>query len=139
MAKKTSLVLNPVNFLQTFVTQSVKVAGQLGCPSCETHLGYIEYLGLAASSCFETAYRDEHELQGEIDHDQYSELIVNIKNQIGGNFSRASSEAGVVRVVNTRCPFGEAVKEAPELCRMTSSVFGGIAARNFGYAKVALN
>jgi transcriptional regulator with GAF, ATPase, and Fis domain len=44
-----------------------------------------------------------------------------------------------VRVVNTRCPFGDAVKEAPELCRMTSSVFGGIAARNFGYAKVSLN
>ena len=30
------------------------------------------------------------------------------------------------------------VREAPELCRMTSSVFGGIAARNFGYAKVDL-
>jgi len=30
------------------------------------------------------------------------------------------------------------VKEAPELCRMTASVFGGIAARNFGYGKVEL-
>ncbi|OOZ42244.1 sigma 54-interacting transcriptional regulator [Solemya elarraichensis gill symbiont] len=78
-------------------------------------------------------------LDKNIDLEQYSELIVSIKNQIGGNFSRASSDPGVVRVVSTRCPFGDAVKEAPELCRMTSSVFGGIAARNFGYAKVALN
>jgi predicted ArsR family transcriptional regulator len=31
---------------------------------------------------------------------------------------------------NTRCPFGEAVRRAPSLCRMTSSVLGGIAARN---------
>jgi len=31
---------------------------------------------------------------------------------------------------NGDCPFGDAVKEAPSLCRMTSSVFGGIAARN---------
>ena len=31
---------------------------------------------------------------------------------------------------NTRCPFGDAVRLAPSLCRMTSSVFGGIAARN---------
>lgn len=44
----------------------------------------------------------------------------------------------MIRVVNTRCPFGANVKEAPELCRMTASVFGGIAARNFGYGKVEL-
>lgn len=130
--------LNPVNFLQTFVTQSVKVAGQLGCPSCEVPGRYIEHLGLAASSCFEAAYRDQNRLEGAMTADQYSDLIVSIKNNIGGNFSRASSESGVVRVVNTRCPFGEAVREAPELCRMTSSVFGAIAARNFGYAKVEL-
>lgn len=139
MSRKPLADLNPINFLQTFVTQSVKVAGQLGCPSCDSRLSYIEHLGLAASSCFEKTYREQKNLGNEINLDQYTDLIVSIKNQIGGNFSRASSEAGVVRVVNTRCPFGDAVKEAPELCRMTSSVFGGIAARNFGYAKVALN
>lgn len=41
-------------------------------------------------------------------------------------------------MVNSRCPFGEGVSEFPELCRMTSSVFGGIAARSFGYAKVEI-
>jgi DNA-binding NtrC family response regulator len=46
---------------------------------------------------------------------------------------------GSIRVINHRCPFGDLVKEAPELCRMTSSVFGAIAARNFGYAKVELH
>ena len=139
MNNKSPTDLSPINFLQTFVTQSAKVAGQLGCSSCESQLSYIEHLGLAASSCFETIYREHNELDGNIDLDDYSNLIVSIKNQIGGNFSRSSSESGIVRVVNTRCPFGDAVKEAPELCRMTSSVFGGIAARNFGYAKVALN
>jgi len=63
-------------------------------------------------------------------------MIGRIKNKIGGNFSRASSEPGMVHVVNSRCPFGEAVKHALELCRMTSNLFGGIAARRFGYAKV---
>ncbi len=38
----------------------------------------------------------------------------------------------------TRCPFGDIVEKAPGLCHMTSSIFGGIAARNFGYAKVEL-
>lgn len=139
MSSKYLTDLNPINFLQTFVTQSAKVAGQLGCPNCESQLSYIEHLGLAAGSCFEANYREQNALDNKINLDEYSDLIVSIKNQIGGNFSRASSEPGVVRVVNTRCPFGDAVKEAPELCRMTSSVFGGIAARNFGYAKVALN
>ena len=131
--------LNPINFLQTFVIQSAKVSEQLKCPHCEDQLSYIQRLGLAASSYFETRYREHNTLESKLDLNEYSDLIVSIKNQIGGNFSRTSSEYNVVRVVNTRCPFGDAVKEAPELCRMTSSVFGGIAARNFGYAKVSLN
>jgi len=139
MSNKHQTKLSPVNFLQTFVTQSAKVARQLGCTKCDSSHGYIERLGLAASSCFETLYRENNTIDDKISLDEYSELIINIKNQIGGNFSRATSEPGVVRVVNTRCPFGDAVKEAPELCCMTSSVFGGIAARNFGYAKVLLN
>jgi DNA-binding NtrC family response regulator len=143
MNSKVQAQLTPINFLQTFVTQSVKVAGQMGCSKCKSSLSlspsYIEQLGLTASGCFEAIYREQNELESKLNLDQYSDLIVNIKNQIGGNFSRASSEPSVVRVVNTHCPFGDAVKEAPELCRMTSSVFGGIAARNFGYAKVALN
>lgn len=135
-SKNSPGLLTPVNFLQTFVILSTKIANQHGCTSSDSD--YIEHLGLTASSCFEKAYREQSDLDGKLDLDQYSELIVNIKNQIGGNFSRAASDPGVIRVINTRCPFGSAVKEAPELCRMTSSVFGGIAARNFGYAKVVL-
>ncbi|HQU15345.1 MAG: Fis family transcriptional regulator [Chromatiales bacterium 21-64-14] len=129
--------LTPITFLQTFVTQSVKIAAQLGNKGTGD-ASHIEHLGIAASSCLEDTCRRQMGVHGDISRDQYANMIVRIKNQIGGNFSRASSEPGVVRVVNTRCPFGDAVKEAPELCRMTSSVFGGIAARNFGYAKVEL-
>lgn len=71
--------------------------------------------------------------------ERYVDLILGLKNRIGGNFSLDSSEPGCVRVINTRCPFGKGVKNFPELCRMTSSVFGGIAARNFGYAKVHIS
>jgi Nif-specific regulatory protein/two-component system response regulator AtoC len=139
MNNKSKSFLNPNNFLQTFVTQSIKIANQHGCSKCEGSLSHIDYLGMAASTCFEEAYRKQHALIGDINLAQYSDMIVDIKNQIGGNFSRATSDSGVLRVINTRCPFGEAVKEAPELCRMTSSVFGAIAARNFGYAKVIMN
>lgn len=131
--------LNPILFLQTFVAQSIEVSTKMGGGKGNDRLNYIEQLGLTASGCFETAYRQELAQDGPLDHDKYADMIVEIKNKIGGNFSRASSEPGMVRVVNTRCPFGEAVMQAPELCKMTSSVFGGIAARNFGYAKVILD
>lgn len=131
--------LNPILFLQTFVAQSIEVSAKLGGGKDKNSLNYIEELGLTASGCFEAAYRQEFAQNGPLDHDKYADIIVGIKNKIGGKFSRASSEPGMVRVVNTRCPFGDAVMQAPELCKMTSSVFGGIAARNFGYAKVILD
>lgn len=131
-------ILNPISFLQTFVVQSVKLAEQKGCSACDDHFNYIEMLGLTAGGCLEAASRRLLGLQGKLTADAYADVIVHLKNQIGGQFSRKDSEPGVVRVENTRCPFGEMVKDAPELCRMTSSVFGGIAARNFGYAKVEL-
>lgn len=130
--------LNATSFLQGFVTQSVRAASQVGCRSCCDQMSYIERLGLTASGCLEQACREQSGVKGALNQEQYVDLIVSLKNQIGGNFSRASSDANVVRVVNSSCPFGDAVREAPELCRMTSSVFGGIAARNFGYAKVEL-
>jgi transcriptional regulator with PAS, ATPase and Fis domain len=130
--------LNPINFLQTFVTQSLELSEPGEPDKNDKTINKIEQLGLNAGSCFEAAYREERGLVGPLDRAQYRDLIVEIKNKIGGGFSPASSEPGMVRVINTRCPFGEAVKHAPELCKMTSSVFGGIAAHNFGYAKVVL-
>ena len=138
MTSKSTARLDSTSFLQSFVTQSVRAASQMGCGSCSDQMPYIERLGLTASGCLEQACREQSGVKGRLTQEQYADLIVSLKNQIGGNFSRASSGAGVVRVVNSRCPFGDAVREAPELCRMTSSVFGGIAARNFGYAKVEL-
>lgn len=138
MTSKPATRLDAIAFLQAFVTQSVRAASQIGCSSCGGQMSYIERLGLTASGCLEQACRDQSGLHGRLTQEQYADLIVSLKNQIGGNFSRASSGPGVVRVINSRCPFGDAVREAPELCRMTSSVFGGIAARNFGYAKVEL-
>jgi DNA-binding NtrC family response regulator len=131
--------LNPITFLQTFVAQSLEISAVCEREKSDSPTNKIEQLGLNASSCFEAVYREERTLVGPLDHAQYADMIVEIKNKIGGSFSRASSEPGMVRVINTCCPFGEAVKQAPGLCQMTSSVFGGIAARNFGYAKVILD
>lgn len=99
---------------------------------------YIQHIGLSASSCFEETVRKQLDYQGNLTHDQYADVIIEIKNEIGGAFTRVSSDEGVICVENSCCPFGGMVRETPELCQMTSSVFGGIAARNFGYAQVEL-
>lgn len=137
MTKKSLFRLTPTSFLQTFVIQSIKL-GQKRNLEKQLDNNYIQHLGLLASSDFEKAARKQLEYENALTHDQYADVIIEIKNQIGGGFSRVSSDTGIIRVENTCCPFGKGVKETPELCQMTSSVFGGIAARNFGYAKVEL-
>jgi len=139
MGERTFSLLNPIAFLQTIMTQSVMITDAF-CgvqPKCNTR--HITRIGLSAGACFESTYREELGLTGPLSVDQYTDLIISLKNKIGGNFSLSTSRSGFVHVVNTQCPFGESVKQVPQLCAMTSSVFGGIAANNFGYAKVALN
>lgn len=138
MDNTSSKPLSPVSFLQAFIVQSVKVAESNDGNVTSDADRYIEQVGLTASHCLEESARTCLGYNGPITSEQYADVIIDIKNRIGGNFSRASSADGTIRVVNSRCPFGDSVHEAPELCRMTASVFGGIAARNFGYGKVEL-
>jgi len=139
VGKKCFAKLTPETFLQTFASQSVRVGTNIGCSCCGQVGEYVEQLGLSTSSVFEEVYRKDTGIDDCFSADQYVEAIISLKNKIGGNFSRASHKPGKLRVINTRCPFGSPVRSAPELCQMTSSLFGGIAARNFGYAKVILD
>lgn len=127
--------ISPVFFLQTFVLELMHACEQEGGDYCEM---LIERIAKSAGRYFEQAYRDEFGKHGALSRGNYVDLILGLKNRIGGNFSLASTDADSITVVNSRCPFGEGVTNFPELCRMTSSVFGGIAARNFGYAKVEI-
>ena len=58
------------------------------------------------------------------------ECYVRLKHAIDGGFAVAEVSDERIVLVNNRCPFGNAVQRSPALCRMTSSVFGGIAVRN---------
>lgn len=127
--------ISPVFFLQTFILELMHACEQEGGAYCES---LIERIAKSAGLYFEQTYREEYQRPGELNTEDYIDLILALKNRIGGNFSLASVEASTITVVNSRCPFGDGVTNFPELCRMTSSVFGGIAARNFGYAKVEI-
>lgn len=127
--------LTPIFFLQTFILELMHASEQQGQKHCEE---LIEHIAKTAGCFFEETYRENTHKSEQLDIESYTELILGIKNNIGGKFSLVSSNQDCITVTNSRCPFGEQVTNFPELCRMTSSVFGGIAARNFGYAKVEI-
>jgi len=128
--------LSPNLFLQTFVLELMHASEQLGQEQSQQ---LIEQIAKTAGCFFEEVYRSEkNNKHNALNIESYIELILGLKNNIGGNFSLISSDQACITVSNTSCPFGEKVTNFPELCRMTSSVFGGIAARNFGYAKVEI-
>ncbi len=135
MSQTTLSQLSPIFFLQTFILELIHASEQQGQKHCEE---LIEHIAKTAGCFFEAAYRNETQKPGLLDKSSYIELILGLKNNIGGNFSLIQSDEQTITVHNTCCPFGEGVTNFPELCRMTSSVFGGIAARNFGYAKVEI-
>jgi predicted ArsR family transcriptional regulator len=70
--------------------------------------------------------------------DEIAECLVRLKAAIGGTFRVVEITPDRIVLVNGRCPFGLAVRQSPSLCRMTSAVFGGIAAHNMGQAAVSL-
>ena len=127
--------LSPIFFLQTFILELMHAVEQQGQKQCED---LIEHIAKTAGCFFEETYRNNTGKTEAFNSENYIDLILGLKNNIGGNFSLASLDKECITVVNSRCPFGEQVTNFPELCRMTSSVFGGIAARNFGYAKVEI-
>ncbi|MGR9014535.1 MAG: sigma 54-interacting transcriptional regulator, partial [Gammaproteobacteria bacterium] len=127
--------LTPVFFLQTFILELMHASEQQGQKHCEQ---LIEHIAKTAGCFFEQTYREDTHNSELLDKESYTELILSLKNNIGGKFSLVSSNQDCITVTNSCCPFGDRVTNFPELCRMTSSVFGGIAARNFGYAKVEI-
>lgn len=127
--------LTPEEFLQTFINEARRIAPFASCSSLQS---FIQQIVFKSSACWEEKYREIERLTGQLTPDRYAELIVSLKNSIGGEFKVVSSDHGQIQIHANRCPFGSLVHSAPGLCHMTSSIFGGIAARNFGYAKVEL-
>lgn len=75
-------------------------------------------------------FRAAHAIVGRMTPDEIGRCYVRLKHAIDGGFRVVEASADQIVLVNDRCPFGDSVKQAPSLCRMTSSVFGGIASRN---------
>jgi anti-sigma regulatory factor (Ser/Thr protein kinase) len=95
-------------------------------------------VGANVGQRMEDGYRAVRELTGRLDNEQIADLYIKLKAAIDGDFYVVDIDERRIVLGNRRCPFGEVVQRQPGLCRMTSSVFGGIAARNTGAAAVVL-
>lgn len=98
----------------------------------------VAQVGINVGSRMEEEYRLATGALGELTPEQLAECFVRLKHAIDGDFYPVEITDERIVLANRRCPFGEAVQKAPALCRMTSSVFGGIAATNTGGSSVLL-
>lgn len=93
----------------------------------------VSRIGASIGRQMEAAYRDRRGITGPLTTEQLVELSLGLKKALSGDFFVVSSDDDKIVFGNRACPFGDSVQKAPSLCRMTSSVFGGIAARSTGH------
>lgn len=98
----------------------------------------VAQVGANIGGRMEDEHRRARAITGRLAPDQIADLYVRLKAAIQGDFYVIEVTDERIVLGNRACPFGAVVTRAPGLCRMTSSVFGGIAARNTGGASVVL-
>jgi DNA-binding NarL/FixJ family response regulator/anti-sigma regulatory factor (Ser/Thr protein kinase) len=98
----------------------------------------VAQVGANVGGRMEDAYRQARAIAGKLSPEQMADLFVRLKGAIDGDFYLIEADERRIVLGNRRCPFGPVVQRQPALCRMTSSVFGGIAARNAGGSAVDL-
>ena len=99
--------------------------------------GYVNLVGSQVGSWIEEQYKAAVGKE-RFTPEEVAQMLVDLKRRIGGDFSVDSVDSDKIVLTNNVCPFGEFVDGRPSLCHMTSSVFGRIAADQFGYARVTL-
>lgn len=125
------------SFLRALVVELARTAeNSTGPASAEQTVAQV---GATVGGQMEEEYRRAREVVGRLTVDQITDCYLRLKAAIDGDFYVISIDEERIVLGNRRCPFGDTVRRAPALCRMTSSVFGGIAARNHGDAVVLLD
>lgn len=134
-AARTSVDLDRDLFMRDLIGELA--SGLENVVGLENAEGYISVVGQTIGAKIDAAYRRELAV-GKLDRDQVTDVLVDLKRRIDGDFFVISADADRIVLGNNRCPFGDKVSGRPSMCMMTSNVFGHIAAQNLGYADVQL-
>ena len=125
------------SFLRALVVELARTAENGHGPASTERM--VAQVGATVGGQMEEEYRRAREIVGRLTVDQVADCYLRLKGAIDGDFYIISVSEDRIVLGNRRCPFGDTVRRAPALCRMTSSVFGGIAARSHGDAVVLLD
>lgn len=123
-------------FLRALVVQLAQALERQHGPDAAEAV--VAQVGMDVGGRMEEAYRRARGIVDRLTPEQMGDLFVRLKGAIEGDFYVIEASERRVVLGNRRCPFGDVVMKSPALCRWTSSVFGGIAARNAGGASVQL-
>lgn len=123
-------------FLRALVVQLLQTVELRHGP--EAAQATINQVGADVGRQFETEFRATSRLAGRLTPEELATCLIRVNEAIGGQVK--ITETGTERLVLTvsRCPFGEAVRRAPSLCRMTAGVIGGIATRNVTHGEASV-
>jgi len=124
-------------FLRALVVELARTAEADQGPAVVEQL--VAQVGATVGGQMEEEYRRARTVTGRLTPEQVADCYLRLKGAIDGDFYVISTGPDKIVLGNRRCPFGDTVRQAPALCRMTSSVFGGIAARNHDDAVVLLD
>ncbi|HVF76084.1 MAG TPA: ATP-binding protein [Acidimicrobiales bacterium] len=114
------------SFLRALVVQMAQAVEEQHGPSAAE--AAVAQVGIDVGGRMEEEFRAATDVVERMTPTQLGECFVRLKHAIDGEFDVVEATAERIVLVNTACPFGDVVRMAPALCRMTSSVFGGIAA-----------
>lgn len=116
------------SFLRALVVQLAQsIESDHGPAAAEAAIAQV---GADVGGQMEDEYRAAKKIVGRMTPDQIADCYVRLKHAIDGDFYVIEATEDRIVLGNNACPFGDVVRRAPALCRMTSSVFGGIGARN---------
>jgi predicted ArsR family transcriptional regulator len=99
--------------------------------------GFVSVVGQKIGEQIDQQYKKALEVTN-LTREQVGQVLIDLKKRINGDFYVIEESEEKIVLGNRSCPFGDKVMGRPAMCMMTSNVFGGIAARNLGYAKVEL-
>jgi anti-sigma regulatory factor (Ser/Thr protein kinase)/predicted ArsR family transcriptional regulator len=116
------------SFLRAIVVQLAQSVEHLHGP--EAAEAAVAQVGVDVGAQMEEEYRLAKGIVDRLTPEQMADAYVRLKHAIDGDFYAIEVTTDRIVLGNRACPFGAVVMKAPSLCRMTSSVFGGIAARN---------
>jgi predicted ArsR family transcriptional regulator len=134
-AKALDIPLDRDVFTRTLIRE---LAGALeDVIGLEEASGYISVVGAAIGEQINQEYRQAYQVAS-LSREQVSDVLVDLKRRIQGNFFVIEESEDKIVLGNTACPFAEKVIGRRSMCMMTSNVFGHIAAENLGYGKVEL-